>query len=146
MALEPATAAQRIVGYAGTASDGLTQLDAAHWPLHSLHGRAQRAHRRHRRRHPARPLDHPRPRLRRRPPAHAHTAPASLHTGFEDVAGTTNTAVGTAMTPACVAPQARPPPAQYYQRSNVVKASEDKTFPGAIAAVASPVGPGGQRR
>ena len=57
------------VGYAGTASDGLTQLDAAH-TLTALHLRAGRPHRGHRERDPGpRPRGDPRAGLRPDPGA-----------------------------------------------------------------------------
>ena len=47
MALAATSAQAASVGYAGTASDGLTQLDAAHAldPVHSAPGRPRRGHR-----------------------------------------------------------------------------------------------------
>ena len=52
MAMTATSAGVASVGYEGTASDGLTQLDAAH-ALTADHLGRRRAHRGHRERHPA---------------------------------------------------------------------------------------------
>ena len=61
----------------------------------------------------------------------------------------TTTALNTAgrTSPGCRRPSRRPRDSTYYVSANVLKASEDKTFPGAIVGLAGqPVGPGGLRR
>ena len=137
-------------GYAGTASDGLVQLDADRAPGTTYDER----HRRQRRPgrpggRPRQPALHPRPRVRRRPaPSVRRGRPHRL----DEVQG-----VGQALrrrlgglrpTPRQAgspsgldAPRAGRARRHYLPVGNVLKASEDKTFPGAIvASLASPWG------
>ena len=131
------------VGYAGTASDGLTQLDSAR-TLTPYTSAPRRPHRRHRGRHPGRrPPGDPRAGLR--------PDPGPVSVGRRGVAepavrpdrGELPARLGRLRRqPAAAVRPARPCwPAHYYLSANVLKASEDKTFPGAIvASLASPWG------
>ena len=149
MAMTATSAGQASVGYAGTASDGLTQLDAAHalTPTTSaadghivatenvtpqrgsrhVHPRARvrplaAAGGRHRHRLAARAL----PRSSRRPTR----AP-----------GTPTTGRSTGRPRSVPGQSAQTIRRTYYLDANVLKASEDKTFPGAVvASLASPWG------
>ncbi len=147
MALDASTAGTASVGYAGTASDGLAQLDAGH----RLTARS------------AAPDGHvtatedvtPRPGhdltlalgFGRDPAAARATAAASLREPFDAVragyaAGWARYDAGLRRPPARV-PGAGPGTVRetYYLDANVLKASEDKTFPGAVvASLASPWG------
>ncbi len=141
------------VGYEGTASDGLTQLDASH-TLTLLHVRARRAHRGDRGRH-ARPRRHGDADARLRPDAGAvrrRREPESLGTPFTScrgrevparLVGVRRRAEQAARSVRRARPRARRPAwtSHYYLSANVLKASEDKTYPGAIvASLASPWG------
>ena len=143
-------APQASVGYAGTASDGLTQLDTSHalTPYASAPGRPHRGD-------PGtvtrtRRVGHPRPRLRPHAGGALSTAQGSLSGPFA-VKELKYLAGWVAYDASLNRPPARYPgePASatarlvqhYYLSANVLKASEDKTFPGAIvASLASPWG------
>ena len=130
------------VGYAGTASDGLTQLDSARalTPYTSAPGRPRRGHRG---RDPG-----------RRPPGDARAGlrpdPGAVGVGRQGVAAHPFGLTAASYLRGWVSYDAglRPPPpgrpawrGSYYLSANVLKASEDKTFPGAIvASLASPWG------
>ena len=145
------------VGYAGTASDGLTQLDSGRSLTRYSVG-ARRARRGDRGRHPApRRIGHAGPRLRPHPGAVGRpAADASLRPPFAAQqerrtrpAGTATTHPDAAAARACAGdrPSRRVRLRPTTWTPNVLKASEDKTFPGAIvASLASPVGPGGATR
>ena len=133
-------------GYAGAASDGLTTLDTTH-ALTPQSLRARRARDAHRRAADESEALGPSVTLAlgfgktQRPPWTSPTAP-SVRTS--DAPGSTTSGSGCATTPASAARRGGSAPAavrEYYESVNVVKASEDKTFPGAIAAgLASPWG------
>ena len=134
-------------GYAGTASDGLAQLDSSRTltgydsgartatssqtaevtPRHGQDGEPRARLRPHRRRRRSPPPAH-----RWRARSHATGRPTP-----EDGSPTTpGCAARRPRTPACPPTRAARLRAAYYLSANVLKASEDKTFPGAVVAVA----------
>ena len=131
------------VGYAGTASDGLTMLDATHTltqytsaPNGHVALTAQVPVRRHQSVELALGFGQTQ--------SHAlHVAGESLEQPFQKAAERYDRQwrrydAGLVRPPASLGPAARH---EYYESVNVVKASEDKTYPGAIAAgLASPWG------
>jgi glucoamylase len=123
-------------GYAGTASDGLTQLDSAH-RLTDVYTSA------------------PQGNVTQTGELDLRHGEATLALGFGRDAQAATSVAGTALRPSWTATAAKyahgwqaydaklrnARDAHYYFSANVVKASEDKTFPGAIAAsLASPWG------
>ena len=142
-------------GFAGTASDGLAQLDADPRARRTTYATRDAAATSSRpRRSTSAPADpfHPRPRLRhrrrrrrRRPPARSaatefdRTLPRlPRRLGGVRPAACDRPASPTGLTASAARPSSR---RTYYLSANVLKASEDKTFPGAIVAgLASPWG------
>ena len=145
-------------GYAGTASDGLIQLDATHSLEPGVRRRAARQRRADRPRRPRAPaadvtlalgLRRDQPGGRRALPA--ASARADFETTLQRVRGRLvrlRQARSTSRrTRRCRAAQDAALAGTYYLSANVLKASEDKTFPGADRRLAGqPVGPGGERR
>ena len=145
MALTADRQGQASVGYADTASDGLTSLDASHTP-HAVLQRAGRPRRRDRAGH-AQP-GHARVHARRSASAASQdaavsTARASLRRVVHRHRACVRQDLEVVRRVACGS-RAGSPAAQtdaYWLSANVVRASVDKTFPGAIAAgLASPWG------
>ena len=140
-------------GFAGAASDGLTQLDADAPADHDLQRRRARQPRSDRARRPRpRRRVHARARLRRQPgAARARPRARTLRRAAVRPLIETTRAAGTPTTRAPersrggrAASSARRWSElvdEYYLSANYVKAAEDKTFPGAVAAaLASPWG------
>ena len=137
-------------GFAGQASDGLNQLDAAHAP-HHRRSRTPRAAT------SSRPPGRPRPRRRlhararlRRHPAGPSARRARRSASASAASSATTSRAGSATTRKLVSPR-RPHGVsrsrwsslldEYYLSAFYVKAAEDKTFRGAVAAaLASPWG------
>ena len=130
------------VGYAGTDSDGLAMLDAGHALTGAYTDAERRPRRADRRPQPApQRQPHPGPRLRHEPgPGPRHRRRLGIG-ALQPRPGRLRARVASLRcTPAAPAPHGSPA-GEYYRSVNVVKASEDKTFPGAIAAgLASPWG------
>ena len=139
-------------GYAGTASDGLSQLDADHRltadPLGRQAGNVVQTA-------PVNPSsdrhDHARARLRPTPAASRHrVAGARARTlrrtsrAYRAELGRPRRGAGRAAPLAAVPDPGALERGRCYLSANVLKASEDKTFPGAVvASLAPPVGAGG---
>jgi glucoamylase len=145
MALRSATGGGASVGYAGTASDGLTSLDATH-SLGSTYTSAPNGH------IVAVSDVTPRPGgditlalgFGRTQSSAISTAGASLDHPFAAVAAQYQQgwrAYDSRLRPPTAHVPGTDVPAKYYLSANVLKASEDKTFPGAlVASLASPWG------